>query len=123
MPHTPLYKPGIKTIGDELHEAFPAPTTTSDDDILTSDATTDLGHVSDEGMVRFLGGNAGSIDSLNRDSIASVSDRDEDRKQNDANSSDEDNSRQENDQEYQTTGSVSHEAIEMQIMAQVHDNE
>ena len=128
MPHTPLRRiPGeenVATIEDVFHDILQAPTTTTDG------GTTDIGEVSDEGMVKYHGRNAGSIDSLNRDSIASVSDGDHDHDsqgQNDRISSDEDDTREinnvpkENGQGYNTTESLCHEAIEMQIMAQVYD--
>ena len=113
MPHTPLNilqgKDNLATIQDRLHEAFPVPPTSTDDDYNeASDVTTDIDDISDDEILRYLelGRNAGSIDSLSRDSITSVSDENQD--QNDHNGS------------YHTTGSVSHESIEMLIMAQVH---
>ena len=103
-------------IQDLYYERFPAPKTTTDDaeddkdtddDSSTSsvsryDVTTDTGEVSEEGNIRYLGGDTNSLDTViqldNENQIH----------------------QNKNTQEYNTTGSVNREATDVQVAAQVH---
>ena len=77
MPHTPLKvlrSEDLSKMQDDLHEAFKAPPTTTDDsdvtrDTFLDDVATDIGDVREKEMFRI----AGSIDSSNRESFSSLS--------------------------------------------------
>ena len=115
LPHVPLKvrrgEEDQKDVMDKYYERFKAPTSTSEDD---NDDSTDgystrsslprdyTGEISEEGMARYLGS---SIESIDNDSQREARNLEDD---------------QVNNTGYQTTGSVSHEAIEMQVIAQVH---
>ena len=116
LPRTPLKvlrgEKDEKDVMDRYHERFYAPGTSTEeaeadndieDDSLRSSLSRDdnIGEVSNEGMARYLGG---SLDSINP--IDDVGDKRAQRHQ-----------RKKRDHE---SSSTSHEAIEMQVLAQVH---
>ena len=117
MPHVPLKvlrgEEDQEDPKDKLFERFQAPTTTTateDEDnesrrssLLHDHVTTDIGEGSDEGMERYLGRHSGSIDSMNQSDNVS-----------------QEEARNIDNTGYQATGSVSHEAIELQAIVQVH---
>ena len=113
LPRTPLKvlrgEKDEEDIMDKYYERFKAPTSTSEDDDNSDGYSTrsslprdDTGEVSDEGMARYLGSSLESINPI--DDV-----RDKRVKKH-----------QRNNRDDQTTSSISHEAIEMQVLAQVH---
>ena len=115
LPHVPLKvrrrEEDQEDVMDKYYERFKAPTSTSEhynDDSTDGYSTSSslprdyTGEMSEEGMARYLGS---SIESIDNDSQREARNLEDD---------------QVNNTGYQTTGSVSHEAIEMQVLAQVH---
>ena len=116
MPHVPLKvlrgKQDDKDIQDEYFERFQAPTTTTEDDENDNDSVRsnlsvdDIGEVSEEGMARYLGRDTDSMNSFSQSAIISDSEYL--------------HNNQGNNAACQNILSVSHEAIELQVLAQVH---
>ena len=116
LPRTPLKvlkgEKDEEDIMDKYYERFKAPTSTSEDD--DNDNSTDgystrsslprdeTGDVSEEWMARYLGSSLESINPI--DDVGYKQTR----------------KHQRNNRDNQSTSSISHEAIEMQVLAQVH---
>ena len=118
LPHTPLKvlrgEQDQVDIQDQYYERFQAPATTTEDtedgkdidddsrrsSLSRDDVTTDLGEVSEESVTRYLGGVAGSVDTVNDPPNAPEYPP--------------------NAPEYHTTGSINLEATDVQVTTQVH---
>ena len=124
MPHVPLKvlrdQQDEEEIKDQLYERFQVPPGTSTeeeaeraaaaDDSRTShsshdEITTDVGEVSDDGIERYPGRHTGAMHGVNQvdDHFGEIQ-----------------NYQNESTTEYDTTGSVNHQASQVQVGAQVH---
>ena len=119
LPHVPLKvlrgEQDGEDVRDKYHERFQAPGTTTedaeddsdtDDESKTSnDDMATIGEAGEEGMARYLGGRASSVDSVI---------------QLDNEIQNHQNKNTQGNPEYDTTGSINTEAADMQAVAQVH---
>ena len=125
MPHVPLKvlrgQQDEEDLQDQLYERFVPPTTTTateddnnddndndDNSVRSRSSFDDIGNVSDDGMKRYLGEHTDSLHSTSQSNTASWE------------SVGDFHSNKRKSTGYQTTGSVSHEAIELQAFADVH---